>query len=624
MKVYVDDREVRLSPSTLLGTGGEADVYDAGGGRAIKVFKGPDHPDVRDLPALRDAARERLAEHQHKLARFPRGLPPRVVAPERLATDRPGGSVVGYAMRLVAGAEPLARYAEPRFRQQGVDPNDVVAVLRDLHLTVCALHRAGIVLGDLNDRNVLVEGTRAHLIDADSFQFGPYFCGVFTERFVDPMLCDPALGAPVPVRRYGESSDWYAYAAMLFSTLLCVGPFGGVHKPRDPARRVPHAARPLRRVSIFDPEVVPPRAALPVKALPDELTGYLREVFERDRRERFPEELLDRLRWTRCTSCGIDHARSRCPRCALALAPVPAVVRGRASAELVLEGAGLVLDARVIGGELRWITWRDGALRDHRGHVLSRASLTPELRVRVTRDGCLAGKHGRVERHRRIGPSELWLADTCGNETVFEVNGAHCYWIAGGRVLRDGRLGPELVGEVLAGQARLFAGERFGFGFYRTGSLDVAFTFDAERPGLADRVDLRLARGALLAAHAVVGEDRVWLFTAERQGGAETLRCRLLDRRGALLASAEEPSTESSWLAAGVGALAAGAVLLVPTDLGVVRVERDGGALRPTRTFADTAPFVDGATRLLAGQGGLYAVGAERIHLLRTRQETTP
>ncbi|MCZ7677793.1 MAG: hypothetical protein M5U28_03050 [Sandaracinaceae bacterium] len=241
MKVYVDDREVRLSPSTLLGTGGEADVYDAGGGRAIKVFKGPDHPDVRDLPALRDAARERLAEHQHKLARFPRGLPPRVVAPERLATDRPGGSVVGYAMRLVAGAEPLARYAEPRFRQQGVDPNDVVAVLRDLHLTVCALHRAGIVLGDLNDRNVLVEGTRAHLIDADSFQFGPYFCGVFTERFVDPMLCDPALGAPVPVRRYGESSDWYAYAAMLFSTLLCVGPFG--RRAQATRSRAPRAPR---------------------------------------------------------------------------------------------------------------------------------------------------------------------------------------------------------------------------------------------------------------------------------------------------------------------------------------------------------------------------------------------
>lgn len=619
MKVCVDGRDVRLSPSKLLGTGGEADVYDAGGGRAIKVFKGPDHPDVRDLPALRDAASERLAEHQHKLARFPRGLPPRVVAPEALATDRPGGGVVGYAMRLVAGAEPLARYAEPRFRQQGVDANEVVAALRDLHLTLCALHRAGVIVGDLNDRNVLVVGARAHIIDADSFQFGPYRCGVFTERFVDPLLCDPALSAPLPVRAYGEGSDWYAYAVMLLSSLLCVGPFGGVHKPRDPARRVPHAARPLRRISIFDPEVIPPRAALPVSALPDELTSYLREVFERDRRERFPEELLDRLRWTRCASCALEHARERCPRCATALATAPAVVRGRAWAELVLEGAGLVLDARVIGGELRWITWRDGALRDHRGHVLAHASLTPELRVRLTRDGCVAGRQGRVERHRRIGPSELWLADTHGNETVFEVNGAHCYWIAGGRVLRDGRLGPELIGEVLAGQARLFVGERFGFGFYRTGALDVAFTFDAERPGLADRVDLRLACGALLAAHAVVAEDRVWLFTAERQGGAEALRCRLLDRRGALLASAEEPAAEGSWLAAATGACAAGSALLVPTDLGVVRVEAEDGALRATRTFPDTAPYVDAATRLLAGRGGLYAVGAERIHLVRTR-----
>src|SRR5690606_35153761 len=130
------------------------------------------------------------------------------------------------------------------------------------------------------------------------------------------------------------------------------------------------------------------------------------------------------------------------------------------------------------------------------------------------------------------------------NETMIDTNGARLYWISGGCILREGRHGAARIGEVLAGRARVWVGERVGFGFYRTGALDVTFTFDAERPGLADRLDLRVARGALLAVHAVVGADRIWLFTAERREGRERLACRLLDRGGAVIASAEEPASE--------------------------------------------------------------------------------
>ena len=42
------------------------------------------------------------------------------------------------------------------------------------------------MVGDFNDLNILVTGTDAWLIDADSFQFGTYLSPVFTERFLDP------------------------------------------------------------------------------------------------------------------------------------------------------------------------------------------------------------------------------------------------------------------------------------------------------------------------------------------------------------------------------------------------------------------------------------------------------
>src|SRR5262245_11619479 len=117
MNVYVAGRKVRLDPAQSIGKGGEADVYAIGGGRALKLFKPPDHPDLDADPAAQQAARDRLDEHQEKLRAFPQGLPGRVVAPDGLAMDAAGQRVLGYTMSLVDRAEVLLRYGERPFRQ---------------------------------------------------------------------------------------------------------------------------------------------------------------------------------------------------------------------------------------------------------------------------------------------------------------------------------------------------------------------------------------------------------------------------------------------------------------------------------------------------------------------------
>jgi len=76
----------------------------------------------------------------------------------------------------------------------------------------------------------------------------------------------------------------------------------------------------------------------------------------------------------------------------------------------------------------------------------------------------------------------------------------------------------------------------------------------------------------------------------------------------------------TDWLAGIDGACAAGDVLFVPTDDGVVRVEADPAtrSIRMTRAFPDTRVAVAAGDALHLGSGGLDVVRgdrARRLHL---------
>jgi len=270
-KAWIDGTLHTLTPAGLIGQGGEAEVYDLGDGRVLKWWKPADHPDYDGLPEAQAAARRRLDENPAKLRALPGRLPAAVVAPCGFAlAGKKSTQIVGYLMPKVAGV-PLHSFGEPRWRREHpIDGDTVVAALLSLHDAITALHATGVVIGDCNDLNVLVDGRRVHLIDVDSYQFGGFTCPMFSERFVDPRLCDPQQ--LVPVRPHDPASDWFAFAVMALRSLLGVGPWGGVHQPADPAMRCPPLLRALRRLSVFASDILYPRAARPLAILPDELT----------------------------------------------------------------------------------------------------------------------------------------------------------------------------------------------------------------------------------------------------------------------------------------------------------------------------------------------------------------
>lgn len=360
--VWIDGDRVTLAPAALIGQGGEAEVYDLGDGRVVKWWKPVDHPDFAGQPDAQAAAARRIAEAPDKLRALPGDLPAAVVAPCGFAlAGKKVQTIAGYLMPKVAGT-PLFSYGEPRWRRDHVIAgDDVVAALLALHDAIAELHRAGVVIGDCKDLNVLVEGRRVHLIDVDSYQYSRFTCSMFSERFIDPRLCD--VQSLVPIRPHDADSDWFAFAAMAFRTLLGVGPWGGV------AKQCIAGARPLRRISALDPEVVYPRAARPLATLPDDVLAVFRDIFERDVRGAVLRDALARLRLRRCTTCDEEHARVRCPACqALAHLP-PAIVHGRLRYQVIPASQVTLATARVgRSGDI----WLDG------GALMRQTRLGPE------------------------------------------------------------------------------------------------------------------------------------------------------------------------------------------------------------------------------------------------------
>ena len=75
MEIYLRGKPITLTPKKAIGKGGEADIYNIGKGKAIKIFKPPDHPDYYGQPNEQKGARIRIKEHQQKLPAFPKNLP---------------------------------------------------------------------------------------------------------------------------------------------------------------------------------------------------------------------------------------------------------------------------------------------------------------------------------------------------------------------------------------------------------------------------------------------------------------------------------------------------------------------------------------------------------------------
>ncbi|MBS2023100.1 MAG: hypothetical protein JST92_11855 [Deltaproteobacteria bacterium] len=633
MDTWLQNRKLSLRRLPLIGKGGEAEVYDLGDGTALKLFKQPSHADFAAFPEQLQAAQERLAQHQRKLPAFPPGLPEEVMAPLALArSGRTSGEIVGYSMPLVSDAEPLLRWSEPVFRRSGATSQQAAALFVELRRLVSSLHSRGVVIGDFNDLNVLVRKSASGapapvLIDTDSFQFGGFNCAVFTERFVDPRLCDPRSPSPVLTRPYDVSADWFAFAALLTQSLLLLGPWSGIHRPRDPKLVIQGPRRAQQRHSIFRGDVQLPKVARPLDSLPDDLLHELTSIFDRDERRPMPEPMLATLRFSTCASCGLEFARNACPICrphAAAPARRVAQSRGRLLVTTLHDSAGTLLRCATDGSTPRWLEHRDGAFSREHGPIAN-GLLDPRTLHVLSGDSTAFALGARVTLVSPRAAPRTFSCDLVDGRPALAANSSHLVWSDQGRLLsldtsaaalRSALTEPSLVGEILPRETRIALGDRFGLALTRLGSSTLVSAFVPGRRGLEEHT-LPPLPGHVLSVRQAFSPTRALVAIALRDQGHTRHHLISFDQHAQVLARSEADEGDGSWLGELPALCIAGELLFAGTEDGLVRLDDRAGTLAGARGFAETEGLVDPSSELWPHAGGLLVHTGNSLRHLR-------
>jgi len=261
-----------------LGKGGEGTVYTI-----------TENPDTVIKIYNDQFSKEQIAKLQYMASVWTEQLEKYTAWPRALLYGS-NNQPVGFLMRKLENYYPLHMLFSPMDRKRLFPDkgyNFLVHVARNLCSAFNALHQLKVIVGDINEGNILVnvQGMVA-FIDCDSFQVSDgqvyYFCQVGIPRYTPPELLRRVSFSDV-VRT--EETDSFSLGILIFQ-LLFLGrhPFAGRNNSQedideDTAIRNHEFAYSLRKTS---KRLSPPDAAFKIQYLPDGLVNLFHRAFEQE------------------------------------------------------------------------------------------------------------------------------------------------------------------------------------------------------------------------------------------------------------------------------------------------------------------------------------------------------
>jgi DNA-binding helix-hairpin-helix protein with protein kinase domain/Tfp pilus assembly protein PilF len=220
-RIFHTSRSEIVRLGRRIGTGAEGEVYEIQDNNDLvaKVYHAPPPPEKAEkLVALSRLGNERL----FNLSAWP-------VSTLHDATD---GEVVGFVMKKISQAEEVHALHSPKSRLQKFPEASwafLIYVAANIARAVAAIHEHGLIIGDLNPKNILVtRKATVYLLDVDSFQVSAdvktYRCEGGFPEYTPPELQGIAFR---DVDR-AQEHDCFGLAVVIFQ-LLFMGrhPFSG-------------------------------------------------------------------------------------------------------------------------------------------------------------------------------------------------------------------------------------------------------------------------------------------------------------------------------------------------------------------------------------------------------------
>lgn len=273
--IFFDGKGERVRLGREIARGGEGAVFEVNGDEAAAAklyLRPPDDEKRRKLWWMAAHGTNALLEE--------------TAWPRTTLHRAPGQPPVGFVMQRISSAKPVHLLYSPATRAAefpGSDWGFLLRVAANIASLFETVHAEGHLVGDVNERNVLVfpQTGNARLIDCDSFQIHAgdvvFPCEVGVARFTPPELQNRHLRLERNLQH-----DAFSLAILLFH-LVYLGrhPFDGVYlgKGEMTSERAIAELRFAYGKDAAARQMKPPPIHLPFRAAPERLTALFERAF---------------------------------------------------------------------------------------------------------------------------------------------------------------------------------------------------------------------------------------------------------------------------------------------------------------------------------------------------------
>ena len=619
MKIIYRNKSITLDSKNALGSGGEANIIKYGN-LAFKIYHVASPEKIKKL---------------NEFLKSDFKLPNNIAAPIDFVLK--GKDKIGFSMRIAKKAKEFKYLSNKSRLKEGITTNNVICAFHHAKQTVDILHKQGLIIGDFNDLNILYNSLfESIFIDVDSYQFKNYPCPVGAEDFLDPELFGIDLSKGI---YFNKQTDWYAFAVMLFKSLLFAHPYGGVNKKMKKM-----LDRAKNKVTLFDSGVIYPKTALHPETLSDSLLEYFNRIFKEGKRENFDVNTLQQLEgsFINCKKCGIYYSstRAQCPTCNKMnkhqTADISQIITTKAidndvcRITEIFNTTGTILFTKVIEKKIFNIVFEETStllyITDdiRTAKVFLWNGLLKDVKYDIFKDFLVLGNENdlmifKIEKDVRYineykkNPVTKTTTMIYNDEPVFSCSDTHLYRITDTMIMKceiiAGKLIEKVLFDALENQTWFKIGSSgLGLGFYRIFNKMEYFVFsDKGRFNL----DLKPLPGHLIETEVNISINSALLLRKNLNKGRTYSHLHLIKDDGKILETRVEESLSSELLRNIKGKAFAGSNIIHATDAGIATEKH-----KVIKLKSQTEKYVTNESQLFLYKNGLLIVGDKRINYI--------